>query len=263
MGNFGRKQEERPRIRLERGADGRLRRVNGPTDIGDLWAEQKRIRLAEAIEVDQKKAEKKKRKASREVVVNIELPKLRLPKLKVPKLSLLKIPHLKKKHLLVGGIVLALSTTGGMGYVLFASKDTSPKATTSSVLNAANQKPDYHTVLPESKSIEDLGGWARISPLDKDPVFAYVDKVDGVQLNVSQQPLPESLKKDTPSELAKLAEQFNAKEKLTAGDRTVYVGTSIKGPQSAVFVKDDVLILIRSAAKLTNEQWGTYVQSLR
>ncbi len=51
--------KQRPKVRLHRGIDGRLRSSSvesAESDIGDLWAAQKRIRLAEAIEEDKKRA---------------------------------------------------------------------------------------------------------------------------------------------------------------------------------------------------------------
>ena len=58
-----RSPQERPSLRLNlaRGADGRLRKSED-TDIGDLWAEQERIRLRQAIEDDKRKVEKKKKR---------------------------------------------------------------------------------------------------------------------------------------------------------------------------------------------------------
>ena len=128
--------------------------------------------------------------------------------------------------------------------------------------NEVAQTPDFATVLPEGKDINQLGGWARVSPPDKDPAFAYVDVLDGIQLNVSQQQLPDSFKRDKDAELAKLAEQFSANQNITVGETVVYIGTSSKGPQSVITSIDGLLILIKSAGPLTNEQWSSYIASL-
>lgn len=124
--------------------------------------------------------------------------------------------------------------------------------------------PEYNTILPVGKDITALGGWTRVSPKDKDPVFAYVDKVGSIQLNVSQQPLPEALRTDnTAEQIAQLARGFNATEEVVANGITVHIGTSAKGPQSAIMVRDDLLILVKSAAPLTTAQWTDYISSLR
>jgi len=126
-----------------------------------------------------------------------------------------------------------------------------------------NEKPTFGTVLPAGKKIEDYGGWARVSPPESAPVFAYADKIDGIQVNVSQQELPDDLKKDTEENLASLAENFHADQKLTVDNTTAYIGTSSKGPQSVIFVRSNLLILIRSTDKVSNDQWTAYISSLQ
>lgn len=124
--------------------------------------------------------------------------------------------------------------------------------------------PEYDTILPAGKDIASLGGWTRVSPNDKDPVFAYVDKVGSIQVNVSQQPLPDNFKTDdTEQQIEQLANSFSATEKITVNGSIAHVGTSAKGPQSLIMAKDDLLILIKSTAPLTTAQWTEYVNSLR
>lgn len=126
----------------------------------------------------------------------------------------------------------------------------------------AAQTPAYPTLAPKGTSIETLGGWKRVSPPKKDPVFAYADTLEGVNISVSQQPLPASFKDDVASQVAALAKQFNATTKLSAGATTAYIGTSAKGPQSVIFTKNDLLILIKSQSKVSDSAWIRYVQLL-
>ena len=248
---------QRPARRLIRGADGRLRSGSDGSDIGDVWAEQKRIRLNEAIQEDKRRAEKKQKRnaASKEVTVNISLPKLRLPKIKP------KLPNISKKWLIIAVVVFVLAVGGVVAYRVLVGDE--PKVVQGVLdANEVAQTPDFATVLPEGKDINQLGGWARVSPPDKDPAFAYVDVLDGIQLNVSQQQLPDSFKRDKDAELAKLAEQFSANQNITVGETVVYIGTSSKGPQSVITSIDGLLILIKSAGPLTNEQWSSYIASL-
>lgn len=195
-------------------------------------------------------------------------PSIKLPSL--PKLSLSKIKaRAGKKHILAAAavvvvIMLGSSVFGWIGQGGKTENNTvAEQSQTPGVLHAGSQAPQFDAVLPQGKTIEKLGGWVRVSPPDKDPVFAFVDVVNGVQLNVSQQELPQNLRTDTAKKVAELAEGFAANEKIIADGVEAYVGTSIRGPQSVIFVKNDLLILIKSSSRLTNQQWAAYIHSLR
>ena len=123
--------------------------------------------------------------------------------------------------------------------------------------------PAYQTVLPNSKSINQLGGWQRISPPKESPIFAYADSINGVAISVSQQPLPESFKENAVSQIAEIARQGYYSTKIAAGTTVVYVGTSVKGPQSAILTKNGLLIFIKSQQKIDDAAWATYVESLK
>lgn len=118
-------------------------------------------------------------------------------------------------------------------------------------------------MLPKGKSIKELGGWKRVSPPKNDPVFAYLDTIDGVPVSVSQQPLPRSFESDTNNQVAELAKKFNATDTINAGGATAYVGTSSKGPQSVIFTSGDLLILIKSEKKISDASWAKYAESLK
>lgn len=124
-------------------------------------------------------------------------------------------------------------------------------------------KPAYQTALPKGKTIDDLGGWKRVSPAKEEPVFAYMDKIDDVTISVSQQPLPQSFKNNTDSEVAELAKKFNATNKIDAGGTTAYIGTSSKGPQSVIFTHDNLLILMKSIGHVTDTSWANYIETLK
>lgn len=265
---------------LIRGADGRLRPASDGIGLDDIWAEQKRLQLKEAILRDKKKAARRERwrrpfsgrkttNEPRTVEIKIQMPRLStggavrwfsMLWAKVPR------PRVKKKlKFAVGAGIVTLLLIIGI-FSIFGD-DSIPKRHKSepSVLSTQKQAngPQYNTVLPVDKSIEDLGGWGRVSPPDKDPVYAYADVISGVRIIVSQQPLPDNLKKDTEEEVAKLAEGFNANEKIHVGDVTAHIGTSAEGPQSAILTKNDLLLLIKSDSEIAKEQWMAYIGSLR
>ncbi len=157
---------------------------------------------------------------------------------------------LNKKAIIAVGVVGCLIT----GIVI--------RNSSSNDSNATAKKPAYQTVLPQGKTISDLGGWKRVSPPKSDPVFAFTDALDGVAISVTEQPLPQSFKGDTDAQVAELAKKFNATDKLPAGSLTVYIGTSAKGPQSVIFANDNLLILIKSEKKISDTSWAKYTQTL-
>jgi hypothetical protein len=59
-----------------------------------------------------------------------------------------------------------------------------------------------------------------------------------------------------------MAKDFKADKKLTVSGVEVYIGTSGKGPQSVLFTKNNLLILIVSSDKLTDDQWVQYISTL-
>lgn len=123
--------------------------------------------------------------------------------------------------------------------------------------------PPFSTILPAGKNIDQLGGWARVSPPGRAPVYAYIDHVGKVQINVSEQPLPNSFKADPASSVAQLAQNFNAGDKFQAAGTTIYVATTEDGSQSVIVNLNKLLVLITSSSQLTNNQWAAYITSLR
>lgn len=118
--------------------------------------------------------------------------------------------------------------------------------------------PSFQALLPAGKSIHQLGGWTRVSPPGQAPAFSYNDTIDDVTINVSQQELSSA-----SQSIAEIAKAYNATDKVTASNTTVYIGTSFKGPQSVLFAKGNLLVLIGSESKLSNDSWVAYIDSLK
>jgi len=150
---------------------------------------------------------------------------------------------------------LLLSTSAvvvlGVGIVILNSRSDS---------SATTNTPTFQTVLPAHTTIGTLGGWHRVSPPDNTPVYAYNDMIDNVPVSVSQQELPPSFQQDTASRVADLAKGYDT---MNVNGLTVYIGTSSKGPQSVIFTTKQLLIMIKSQQKISNETWKAYVASLR
>ena len=198
----------------------------------------------------------------REIELSISLPRLRLPRPRIARWR-----ALRKTYLFGGCILVAIAATAcGIWFTRYHAA-TGVKAASSRHAPAATGitpgTPPYQTMLPGGKTAEALGGWYRVSPPDRNPVYAYADTIGTVSIDVSEQPLPEGFATDTAEQVAQLAQGFNANEKLQAGGTTMYIGTSSKGPQSVIFTKNQLLVLIKSDSRISNDQWAGYISSLR
>ena len=154
-----------------------------------------------------------------------------------------KLPS--KKILIVGGASLLVLLVAIVVFITIPTGD----------------HPSYKTVLPKGKSISSLGGWKRVNPPNGDPIYTYVDAIDGVTVQVTQQPLPETLEGSAQQKLESVAKQFYATEKIT--DTDAYIGTSAKGPQSVLLARGNTLILIKSQREISQKDWANYINSLK
>lgn len=161
-------------------------------------------------------------------------------------------------------IVVAIITISILARNSPNSDEPTPGAT--SEVTEADRKavvPYYETLLPEGKTIEALGGWTRVSPPDRNAVFAFTDLIGNNRIVVSQQPLPVDFKEDTEAQVDALAKGYKATEKITVNGSTVHIANSAKGPQSVVFAKGSLLFLIRSSLPLSNDEWIGYINTLK
>jgi len=163
---------------------------------------------------------------------------------------------ISKKVIIIASIaVVAIAVPVTAGIVISRQNDTA------NIAAEKGERPAFATILPKGKSIDDLSGWSRVSPTTSDPVFAYNDKIAGVSVNISEQPLPKAFEGNPDAQVAELT-KGGAYNEITAGNVKAYVGTSAQGPQSVVFSKNNLLILIKSKQKIDNEDWSKYIESL-
>jgi hypothetical protein len=122
--------------------------------------------------------------------------------------------------------------------------------------------PSYDIVLPQRTSVDDLGGWQRVSPVESDPVFAYTDEIKEIAISVSQQPIPASFAGNVDARVKQLAESYSATTMIEAGGTSVYIGRSARGPQSVIFTKNNALVLIKSQKTISQDEWTRYINNL-
>lgn len=69
---------------------------------------------------------------------------------------------------------------------------------------------------------------------------------------------------NTQERIKDLALGFNATTELTiSGGDKLYIGTSARGPQSAIVIKNGLLVLIKSESKINDPAWKKYAESLQ
>lgn len=190
-----------------------------------------------------------------------------LPKLHIPK----KIHHLlfsTRRRKIIAGVILLLLLVAGFIFLIISTHNPSDSNADGSATDGQSRPklvsgtPDYSTLLPSGKTIDQLGGWTRVSPPNSSAVFTYVDKVGTTQLNVSEQPLPDAFKDAPSKQVEALATSFSANEKITVGSTIVHIGTYGKDAQRIIFTKKNLLILITASSVMTTNQWATYINSL-
>lgn len=123
-------------------------------------------------------------------------------------------------------------------------------------------KPDFSAILPKDKTVEDLGGWQKLTPPNSTPYYVFTDSINATAISVSQQILPETFKSATAQSIQDLAKSYSATEELDIDGNTAYIGTSTKGPQSVIFTKNGLLVLIKSQGTIENDAWKSYIKSL-
>jgi hypothetical protein len=187
--------------------------------------------------------------------LSVTIPAVKLPKAINPK-------TLPKKYIIAGASAILVF---GTIWLVWPSGD--KPAQTNEQSQVAGQiaykvMPDYAVMSPSGAGVESLGGYALISPAGEPKVYAYTDTINGIPIKVSQQELPDSIGNDA-QKLRDLASRFNATEQLEVDERSAYVGTSVDGPQSVIFVRENILVLIASDAKVPNKDWVEYLGNLK
>jgi hypothetical protein len=185
------------------------------------------------------------------ISIHVSLPNFK--KLTLPK-------NLPYKKLGIGAGSLMIVVVIGM-FALNVRNDNKAKNTgVKDVLSASDQKPAFKTLSPTGSS--------GTAPSDmkynaQHKIVTFVDSIGGVDINITEQALPDNFKDNTDDKVKKLAEGFSANEVLSTANPTAYLGTSVEGPQSVIFHKNGLLIFIKSKNKIDNHDWAEYITNLK
>ena len=125
------------------------------------------------------------------------------------------------------------------------------------------EKTDFDLLLPTGKVASDYD-IAKVSPPENDPVYAYVDILNGAELRVSQQAIPESFKGNVATKIQEIATNFQATDVIQINDMKIYHGFSDKqgGVQSLIFEKNNLIVFIASPVKFSDDVWTGYILNL-
>ena len=168
---------------------------------------------------------------------------------------MVKLRQTKRKKTFITAMVMIVVGFGFLGAGIFHAHSSRADETTS--------KPNFSPVLPKGETIESLDDWQKLTSPNGDAFYVYIDTISGVTVNVSQQVLPGKFKNDLTNQMIETARAYNATTKLDAEGTTIYVGSSAEGPQSVLFSKNGLLVLMKSWASIPDAEWIAYVKSLQ
>lgn len=212
-----------------------------------------------------------------ELNIKFSLPKLKVQKIKqiksktgtLSKSSLDKLSSKSKKTKLSLTLILVLAISGVIFTINYNNHKNPKGVAGASITGQPNEQidipqeaPKYKILYPGTKNSSTVGKIVRISPPSQSPAYTYVDNLGGVQINVTQQELPDNFKTDQEGQLDKLAKANNQNDIIQVDSIKVYSGQSTKGAQSITFIKGNLLIFIKSGNKISDEAWVAYISAL-
>lgn len=176
----------------------------------------------------------------------------------------------RKQRRLRTQLVIVIVIIIGLGLWLkphiFPAKHSSITSSVSSTTTSlAKGTPEFKTFLPEGDTINDYGGWTRVSPSSSEPVYAYTATLYGTAIIVSQQKLPDDFANDVKGKIQELQSDqgYTTQHTVDVNGTTVYVGISKDNYQSSIFESQGTMVLITSYRLINDTSMGGYVQSLQ
>ena len=193
------------------------------------------------------------------IAIHLTVPKLDTTKLS-PKRYVSRLPKPSRRQIVGSSLVATVLMVGGAGTLLFNRSKTSDTPQTG-VLAEVTERPSYSYVLPNGDESETES--KKVAYNAQRQVVSFTDTVGGVQVTVSQQPLPAGFQEDTDTKVEKLAKDFSATDVLSTASPKAYIGTSVDGPQTVIFYKADALVFIKSADTIDKPEWAEYITRLK
>lgn len=177
---------------------------------------------------------------------------------------------LRQRVIIVGASLLVLLLVGAWGVFVIRHSLTQSSTSSPSPQNGTKippgkgpkkATPTFDTLTPSGTTSSQ--NWSLVSPPGRDPVYAYTDKIGGVSVIISQQPLPLTFRAKPEEHVRGLATNYAATDTLDINGLTVYTGISSNGPQSIIFTKGDLLILIKADSTVPDNALRSYISKLR
>jgi len=190
------------------------------------------------------------------IAININLPKIHRPHLP-------KLPYKMIGFVLLGLLIFVLVLWGG--YHLFHGSNQKQGKQTAYIRPAATHitysKPDFSPVAPASEATLLNPGHGAIFDGVKD-TYSYEDKLDNVEIIVSEQPIPSNFSSAKVA-LLSIAKSINAATLLVTKSSTGYLATdTVSNQQTVVYTLDNLLIFIQSPFTHPTSAWIGYLNSL-
>jgi hypothetical protein len=190
------------------------------------------------------------------VSIQISMPKVKLPALPV-------LPYKRIGYWAAGGALgIALLSGGWMTYRHFTGK---PEVAVKGA-KTVSTSPTFDTLAPESKPQLGEGADSQNTAYDGTRgLYSYKDTLMGFPIIVSQQTLPDDVKKD-PKKLETVAKSMGGTLSSfeTAFGKAYMTTSDKKGEgQRGVFIYRDVMVFVQSYRNFDDDTWKFYIESLR
>lgn len=200
-------------------------------------------------------------KTTNQISLHIQLPDLTKVKATAQKLYQSPVKFAQKnKGASVGVAAIVLVGAGVFGIVELRNQTSGADNEGKGVLSENTETPTFEYSLPKGNEAV-VDGNVRYDSEKK--VVNFQDSIGTTTIVVSQQPLPAGFENDTQEQVRKLAEGFSATKVLSTANPTAYLGTSVKGPQTVIFSKNNLLVFIQSAKRIDDKDWAEYITNLQ
>lgn len=125
------------------------------------------------------------------------------------------------------------------------------------------EAPEFALLMPQGRKFDEVDV-LRVSPAGNEPVYVFLDTLEGVPIKVSEQKVPKTFDYNRPVELERVAKDFQATNIIQIDGDKIYHGLNEKTDvQSLVFIKSELLVTISSSKRLPDDTWTGYILSLK